>query len=70
MDFLLASSLLILFGLGGALYFWRKERRVLKSKTSEQMSRAVWNEIVEEREAALRRRRTFHEALKRAQKKS
>ncbi|MBI4125147.1 MAG: hypothetical protein HY466_04375 [Deltaproteobacteria bacterium] len=63
MNFLLVSSLLVLSGLGIAFYLWRREKRYLKGKTSQGMSGAVWNEIVAEREAALKKRRSFRQAL-------
>ena len=69
MGFLLVSSLLILFGLGIAFYFWRKESRYLKHKTSAGMSRAVWDDIVQEREASLQKRRSFRQTLENAKSK-
>lgn len=62
--------LLLFAGLMAALiFFWLNERRALKKKTSEAMSKGVWNEIVHEREAELKKRRAFREALERAKEK-
>ena len=61
-------GILLLFAglMVGLIFFWLKERRVLKRKTSEVMSKSVWNEIVHEREAELKKRRAFREALEKA----
>lgn len=63
--------ILLLFSLlmGLLIYFWIRERRYLKKKTSEVMSRRVWKEIVEERETTLQKRRTFRDAFERAKQK-
>ena len=55
--------------MGLVVYLWVRERRYLKKKTSEAMSETVWQDVVSEREEALKRRRLFREALGRAQKK-
>ena len=64
--FFLIFLFLILIGL--VLFLWIRERRTLKKKVSETMSESVWSEIVEEREALLRKRRAFREALEKAKK--
>lgn len=48
---------------------WLRQRAYLKKKTSEAMSEPVWEEIVQEREAALAKRRKFKQALDDAAKK-
>lgn len=68
MRFFLFSLLLILAGLGTGFFIWRRERRYLHKKTSETMSPSLWREIVQERESALRKRRTFREILDKTQK--
>lgn len=45
---------------------WFRERRYLKKKTSEAMSKGVWKEIIDEREETLKKRRLFREALEKA----
>lgn len=69
MTVMLLSCLLLVIGLGIGFCFWRREKRYLQGKTSERMSRSVWNEIVAEREAALKKRRSFRQALSDAQSK-
>lgn len=61
---------LLLILIAGGVYFWMRERRYLKKKTSQTMSDAVWREIVQEREAELKKRRQFREALDKAKKQS
>ena len=48
-----------------ALLIWnyRRDRRYERQKTSQAMSRELWAEIEEEREAALARRERFRKAL-------
>lgn len=57
-------SALALFGV--VIYCWLRERRFLKKKTSETMGPRVWRDIVQEREAALQKRRLFHDAMEKA----
>lgn len=64
MNLLLILSLLSLIGL--VLYLWLRERHYLKKKTSEIMGPAVWQEIVAEREASLKKRRLFRDTLEKA----
>lgn len=47
-------------------FFLLRERRYLKKKTSEAMSPAVWQDVVKEREEALRKRRKFQDSLEKA----
>ncbi len=47
-----------------------RERKYLKKRTSEAMSRKLWSEIEEEREAALKRKEAFDVALKDAKKQT
>ena len=50
------------------VYLWVRERRYLKKKASEAMSTRVWKDVVAEREAALKKRRHFRQALEQAKK--
>lgn len=68
MKFILFALFLVLLML--VLYLWMRERRFLKKKTSEVMSKEVWQEILQEREEALKKRRTFREALEKAKRKT
>lgn len=67
---ILLMTLLFLSLLGVVGFFWIRERRYLKKKTSEVMSEKLWTEVIAEREEALEKRRRFQEALERAEKKS
>lgn len=61
---LLILSVLALIFLAGTVFFL--ERRYLKKKTSETMSRKVWEDIIGEREETLRKRHLFRRFLKEA----
>ncbi|MDO8494448.1 MAG: hypothetical protein Q7S68_03835 [Deltaproteobacteria bacterium] len=65
---ILLTILLFLALLGVVSFFWIRERRYLKKKTSEVMSERLWKEVIGEREEALENRRHFQEALERAKK--
>ena len=67
---ILVLIFLFLALMGLVIYLWVKQRRYLKKKTSEAMGDSVWQDIVGEREEALKKRRLFREALERAKKKS
>ena len=60
----------ILTVLALALLVWNytRERRYIKKKTSEAMSRNLWMEIEDEREVSRERKQRFHEALDEAKK--
>lgn len=47
---------------------WWRDRAYVKKKTSETMSERVWEDILKEREDALKKRRLFRETLERAKK--
>lgn len=66
MKLFLILSLLSLIGL--VVYFWIRERRYLKKKTSEVMGPSVWREIVKERETSLSKRRLFRDTLEKAKR--
>lgn len=60
--------LAVLFSLAG--FFWVRERRYLKKKTSQAMGKDVWEDILQERSEVLKKRRLFKEALEQAEKNS
>ncbi|MDP2599499.1 MAG: hypothetical protein Q8P84_02040 [Deltaproteobacteria bacterium] len=63
--------IILLLGLmAGVVFLWWRQRAYLKKKTSEAMSEPVWEEIVQEREAALEKRRKFKQAIDEAAKKT
>ncbi|MDO8494762.1 MAG: hypothetical protein Q7S68_05445 [Deltaproteobacteria bacterium] len=66
---ILLTIFLFLALLGVAGFFWIRERRYLKKKTSEVMSEQIWKDVIDEREEALEKRRRFHEALEKAKKR-
>ncbi len=61
--FLLFLILILLGSILLVAFLWIKQRRYLKKKASEAMSEEVWQEVVQEREAALEKRRKFREVL-------
>ena len=67
MGIVLTIALLIIL-LGVVSFYWIKERRYLKRKTSEVMSERLWKEVIGEREEALKKRRRFHDTLEKAKK--
>jgi len=60
------AGILAVLALALLVYNYIRERRYLKKKTSEAMSRKMWGEIEEEREAALKRKQAFDEAMNEA----
>ncbi len=63
----IAGSLTVL-ALALLIFNYIRERKYLKKKTSEAMSSELREEIEQEREEALKRKREFDEALKDAKK--
>ena len=55
--------------LGLLVFVWWRQRRYLKKKTSEAMRDEIWDEILEERETALRKKRLFKASLDKALQK-
>lgn len=62
------AGLLTISALALLVYNYTRERKYLKKKTSEAMSPELRGEIEEEREAALKRKQAFDEALNDAKK--
>lgn len=60
------AGILAALALALLIFNYVRERKYLKKKTSEAMSRKLWTEIEDEREAALKRKEAFEDALKNA----
>lgn len=60
------AGILTVIALGLLVFNYTRDRRYLKKRTSEAMSRKLWTEIEDEREAALKRKEAFEDALKNA----
>lgn len=63
------AGILAVIALGLLVFNFTRERRYLKKRTSEAMSRKLWTEIEEEREAALKRKHAFEDAMNDVSKK-
>ena len=63
------AGILFAIAIGILIYSRMRDRRYEKLKPSEAMSEEMWEEIEEEREAALTRREKFTEALNEAEEK-
>jgi len=64
----IAAAILVVIAIAIMVLQYTMDRRHLKSKTSEAMSKKLWEEIQEEREASKERRDRFQKALHEAQK--
>jgi len=62
------AGLLSILALALLVFNYMRERRYLRKKTSEAMSRTLWEEIEVEREASRERKQKFHEAIEDAKK--
>jgi hypothetical protein len=51
------------------IYIFVRDRRYVRKKTSEAMSRELWAEIDEERQGSMARREGFKKAIEEAQKR-
>jgi hypothetical protein len=60
------AGLLTVVALALLIFNYSRDRKYLKKKTSEAMSRGLKEEIEEEREESLRRKKEFDEAMKEA----
>ena len=60
------AGILATLALALLVFNYVREHRYLKKKTSQAMSRKLWSEIEDEREASLKRKEAFEDALKRA----
>lgn len=69
MTWYLAAVILFAIAILLVILTYVLDRRQLKKKTSAAMSRTLWKEISDEREASLQRRDKFQSALHQAQSK-
>lgn len=65
----IAAVILIVIAIGLMVLQYVHDRRYLKNKTSKTMSKKLWDEIQEEREASKERHDKFQQALHDAQDK-
>jgi uncharacterized protein HemX len=68
MRILWVVGILLVLLIGLVVYFFIGQRKYLHKKTSETMSKDLWQDIQQEREENLQRKKSFQEKLEKAKK--